>query len=513
MRNHLTAIQRQVVPQWAFLLCLLAPVLMAGPARAAGCPIEGPTTVSANQSFTLCGAPGSGYSYEWAGAGLASSSTSRCVTVGGRSAGTYEYQLLIRSGGVEVERCSYSVAVGDGGFGTLTCVISGPTSIATGATANLCAPQASRHSYRWTGPAGFAASTPCVSVSRSGTYQLTIINDLTGYTRECSHTLLVGGMGSAHCAIDGPDLIGAGSNVQLCAPASSDAIYRWDGPNNFASASRCVVVSLAGNYYLTVRSRSTGAEEQCSHRLDEVETGTGGCTISGPASIESGNSAELCSQIYSNSTYSWTGPGGFRSSLRCARVTVPGIYRLSIRNASTGVARECSFTLEEGYGGTDDGDLVSSDNCPRALPFWQQQCRLTANGRRINPNDFAIGDLQAIARRADELSTYFNWTDDLTGFCAALSPARPLTNRKQATRQFAALLANVAAGELSITTRSGDDVSLDPATAGSFPPARTIGELIAFANRMLSNGRGSFSQLTQRLDAVNRGRGLGPVCQ
>jgi len=514
MRTRASAFPRQLVPRWAILLCGLGLALMAGSARAAGCPIEGPTAVDVNQSFMLCGAPGSGYSYEWVGEGLTSSRSSRCVNVSGRSAGTYGYQLVIRSGRTEVGRCSHSVTVGGGGFGNLTCTISGPTSIPSGTSTNLCAPQSSQHSYRWTGPGGLTASTRCVTASRSGTYRVSISNNLTGYTRDCSHTLTVGGTGDARCEIDGPDQVVRGSTVQLCAPASSDAIYRWDGPDNFTATSRCVAVELAGIYYLTVRSRSTGAEEQCSHRLDEVETGAGSCTISGPASIGSGETAELCSQSYLNSTYAWTGPNNFRSSLRCIRVTVPGVYRLSIRNASAGLVRACSFTLDDGYGDSDDdGDVVTSDNCPRALPFWQQQCRRTADGRRLNPKDLSLEDLQAIARRVDELSTYFNWTDDLAGLCAALSPGRPLTNRKQAARHFAAMLANVAAGELSATTRSGDAVSLDPSTPGNFPPATTVGELIAQANRMLVRGRGSFSQLSQRLDAVNRGRGIGDVCQ
>jgi hypothetical protein len=512
MKIHPLAIQWRAVSGRAFLLCGLAMALMTGSARAAGCPIEGPTTVSANESFTLCGGPGNGYTYEWLGQGQASSSASRCLTESGRSTGTYEYQLIVRRYGTEIERCSHTVTVGSGGFGTLTCAISGPTSIASGSTANLCAPQASRHSYHWTGPGGFTASTPCVTASLSGIYHVSIVNDLTGYARECSHTLTVGTSG-ARCAIDGPDVIGRGSNVQLCAPASSDANYRWDGPNNFVAASRCVVVDVAGTYYLTIRSRSTGVEEQCSHRLAAVETGTEGCTISGPSSIGSGNTAELCSESYSNSIYTWTGPGNFRSSLRCIRVTVPGVYRLSIRNQVTRFVRECSYTLDDGYGETDDGDVVTSDNCPRALPFWQQQCRRAANGRRLNPNDFVLADLQAIARRVDELSTYFNWPDDVTGLCAALNPVNPLTNRKQAIRHFAALLANVAAGELDIRTRNGDAVSLDPATSGSFSSASTVGELIALAERMLKSGRGSFAQLSQQLNAVNRGRGIGPVCQ
>jgi hypothetical protein len=512
MTTRAAAIQRQVAR--ALLVCGLALGVNSGSAHAAGCPVDGPTSVNPSQSFTMCGVLGNGYSYEWHGSGFATSATSRCVTVSGLSAGTYEYQLIVRSGGLEIDRCTHTVAVGTGAFGNLTSVISGPTSIAYGSSTDLCAPQSTRHSYSWTGPAGFTGSTPCVTVSRSGTYTLSIVNDVTGYTRECSHTITVGGTESPVCTIDGPDVIARGGTAQLCAPVSSDALYRWSGPAGFSSSSHCVAVRTAGTYYLTLRSRSTGAEDQCSRTLDAVDATTEGCAISGPASLASGTPADLCSQSFGNSSYSWTGPGSFRSSVRCIRVTVPGVYRVAIRDLSTGSVRTCSFTLGDVNGvndGADDADLVASDNCPRALAFWQQQCRRAADGRRLT-SDFVADDLLSIARRVDELSAYFNWSDDVAGFCAALNPVRPLTNRKQAIRHYAALLANVAAGELGITARNGDAVSLDPETSGSFGTANTISELIVVAERRLSSGRGSFLTLSQQLNAINRGRGIGPVC-
>src|SRR6185436_9430244 len=314
-----------------------------------------------------------------------------------------------------------------------------------------------RHSYRWTGPGGFTSSSRCITASVSGTYELSIVNTLTGYTRECSQVLTVGSGGSSRCLIDGPDVVTPGANVQLYAPVSSDAIYRWEGPNNFRSSSRCLVTAVPGMYYLTVRSRTTGEEEQCSRELESAETGTAGCTISGPNSVPAGGTAEVCAQLYSNSSYSWTGPGSFRAAQQCIRVSVPGVYRVSIRNRSTGGLRECSFTLDAGDD-VDNADDLASDNCPRTLAFWQQQCRRAANTRNFNPNDFTLADLRAIARRIDESSTHFNWSDDANGLCSALNPASPLTNRKQVIRQYAALLANVAAGELEIATRNGQTV-------------------------------------------------------
>ena len=193
-------------------------------------------------------------------------------------------------------------------------------------------------------------------------------------------------------------------------------------------------------------------------------------------------------------------------------MSVAGLYSVAVRDRSTGAVRECSYTLE-GDNGVDDGDALASANCPRTLGFWQQQCTRGATARQVSPNDFTPDDLRAIARCIDDRSAYFNWSDDIAGFCAALNPTRPLTNRKQAERNYAALLANVCAGELGITTKSGDTVTLDPDTEGSFGPAKTIGELGALADRMLAGRRGSFARLNQYLTAINRGRGIGPICE
>jgi hypothetical protein len=437
MKTQKVGFHAQTTLGRALLACGLAMILSAGSVHAAGCPIEGPTSIGTSQSFTLCGVSGTGYSYEWQGQGLATSPMSRCVSVSGRNAGTYEYQLLVRRFGIEYERCSHVITVGSGDYGQPT------------------------------------------------------------------------------CAIEGPEVIQPGTSARLCAPAATDAFYRWDGPGSFASTSRCVEVSATGTYYLTVRSRTSGEEQQCSQQLISTQAGGQGCTISGPASLVRGSTAELCSQMYSNSSSSWTGPNGYRSTARCIRVTVPGVYRVGIRNLTSGAVRECSFTLDDGgdFDEPDDGDVVTTDNCPRAVPFWQQQVRRTTNGRGVNPNDFILADLQVIARRIDDRSTYFNWSNDVAGLMAALNPPAPLTLRKQANRNLVVMAANVAAGELGITTRRGEAISLDPSTSITGTSAHTVGELIALAERMLAANRGSFSALSQRMNAVNRGRGIGPVCQ
>jgi len=59
----------------------------------------------------------------------------------------------------------------------------------------------------------------------------------------------------------------------------------------------------------------------------------------------------------------------------------------------------------------------------------------------------------------------------------------------------------------------GSQIGLDRDTEVDYLGATTIGELIVAADRMFLSGRGSFSRLSQYLNGINNGRGIGPVCQ
>ena len=80
------------------------------------------------------------------------------------------------------------------------------------------------------------------------------------------------------------------------------------------------------------------------------------------------------------------------------------------------------------------------------------------------------------------------------------------------TGHDATLLANISATELGISLQNGQSIGLDPETSVSFQNARTIGELAALVDRMLVRGRGNFATANRAMQAVNSGRGIGPVC-
>lgn len=398
------------------------------------CLIDAPSRVDIDQAFTLCGPTGSGYRYEWFGPGLSTDAETRCVTARVRNSGTFEYLLIIRRNGQELDRCKKVVNVGASSGGARSCAISGPTSVQAGRSARLCAPDDGLHSYTWSGPGGFTSTAACVTVTREGTYTLTSRNRLTGSTRQCTHFLNV---------IGGDD----------------------------------------------------GGPSDC---------------ISGPATLPRAGTARLCAPTRTGATYRWTGPSGFTASGRCATIDEPGTYTVAIRDEFGDVQR-CSQTVRRG--GWDDGpgdenpDDVIWDNCPRPLQFWREVFDDAGGSGDLSP-----ADLRAIARWVDDRSTYFNWGNDLQGMRQALRPGSPITRSKQLARQYAALLANVAAGELGVTPQGRNQIGLDLDTQVDYARARTLRDLITLTDRTLSGRRGSFSGLNAKLTQINRGQGIGPVC-
>jgi hypothetical protein len=501
-------------------------VVAESPAHA-DCTISGPSSVVVNQSFTLCGPSIRNSTYEWSGPGLVTSEYGRCVDVGGLDRGAYEFLLIRRVNGVEVERCTRIVNVGGSTGGVESCNITGPTTIDAGERATLCAPQDGLHSYTWSGPNGFTSNAGCITVSAEGTYTLNSRNRITGSSRTCTHRLDVNGYGGGNdddmdqgdCTISGPSVIPSGASVALCAPSFAGTSYRWTGPNGFVSSSRCINADDPGTYYLTMRNTSTGYQRRCTRTLTRGYGGGGNddnvneCGITGPRTIPAGSSATICAPSYGNSSYRWTGPDGFVATSRCIQAESGGTYWLTVRNLSTGRVTRCSTALtvvDQGGNDNDNPDRPYGGNCPRNFQYWR---RVAADSRTRNGAELSRREYLDLAREVDARSSYFNWSNDAEGLYQALNPTGGNTLRKQVIRQYAALLANVVAGEAGITSSDDDVIGLDTDTRVSFGGARTIGELIALTDRLLAGNRGDFARLNSTLNRINRGQGIPTSCQ
>lgn len=399
----------------------------------------------------------------------------------------------------------------------LACDISGPSSAGANQSFDLCGPTGSGYRYEWYGP-GVSPNTSdrCVRVpGRSrGTYEYVLVVSVNGQEVDrCRTVVNVGGAtgGVESCSISGPTTINASGTAELCATGGTFHSFEWQGPHGFTATTPCVTISEEGTYILTTRNPITGSMRQCTHRVDLVGGGSSSsnCSISGPDVMASGESVRLCGPSRASMSYRWSGPGGFASASRCVTASRPGLYTLVMRDQS-GYSESCSHSLSLDQGGpndSNDADQLVSGNCPRSFSFWKRQ---GVTGSR----SFSDAELRAVAQRVDQESQYFNWNDDLAGFFQALSPSGALTQRKRAAREYAALLANVVAGEYGATPEDGTQVGLDRDTEVDYRGSTTtIGDLITTVDRMFITGHGNFNRLYQTLHAINNGQGIGPICQ
>jgi hypothetical protein len=156
----------------------------------------------------------------------------------------------------------------------------------------------------------------------------------------------------------------------------------------------------------------------------------------------------------------------------------------------------------------------AAENCPRTVGFWGAQCAQKSGGS----TKFTRDQVGAIAGCIDNTSSFFDWSNDFDGFCAVINPPKQMDSRKQAKRQFAALLANYCTDQLDLTPNNGADILLDPDTPVNCAglEARTIGELIDEVDELLAELEGmnladnavkaKYGAIISCVDDINNGR-------
>ncbi|MCF6407432.1 hypothetical protein L3C95_31350, partial [Chitinophaga filiformis] len=135
---------------------------------------------------------------------------------------------------------------------TLTCAA---TSVNLSGASN-----ASGVSYSWSGPGNFTSAAQNPAVTTAGNYILTVTNAL-GCTAKDTVTVIANtAVPTASAGVSGP-LSCAASSVTLSASSETAGVtYGWTGPNGFTSALQHPVVSVAGNYILTVTDPANGCK-------------------------------------------------------------------------------------------------------------------------------------------------------------------------------------------------------------------------------------------------------------
>lgn len=187
-------------------------------------------------------------------------------------------------------------------------------------------------SYFWQGPGTFTSNlqnnaiTNATNTLHSGVYTLTA-SFATGCSSTFTRNILVRALPVPTITSNSPVCLGKPLNLF----GTGGALYNWTGPNAFASVVQnptvaAVTMAAAGVYSLTVTDLFT-CQGTTTHSVTVLNNPT--VTATG-TTVCYGYEGPLSSTIAGGTTFTWTGPGGFSSSVQNPTVPV-------VNNIATGV--------------------------------------------------------------------------------------------------------------------------------------------------------------------------------
>ena len=225
-------------------------------------------------------------------------------------------------------------------------------------------------SYSWTGPNGFTATTPVITVNTPGRYTLLATNTLTGCTTSALTDVFADTLKPANVAITpapaAAQITCTNSSVSLTGSSSSSGVtYAWSGPNNFVAAGVVATVNTAGLYTLTATSQATGCAATAVVTVTQnmalplnvstsANPSSGQITCAHPAVVLTGNSSTT------GVAYNWSGPGGFTAATANATVSAPGTYVLTVTNISSGCTAVANTVVTRNI--TVPGDVTARNS-------------------------------------------------------------------------------------------------------------------------------------------------------
>jgi gliding motility-associated-like protein len=159
-------------------------------------------------------------------------------------------------------------------------------------------------------------------------------------TNPTTYDITIDPLPAATASNDGP--VCTGNALNLAGGTAGMTTYTWTGPNGFTSllqnpsVSANATLAMAGVYTLTVTNAS-GCTDAISTTVTVNALPNATASNSGP--VCSGNALSLTGGPAAMTTYAWTGPNGFISSLQNPSVSdnavlaMAGIYTLTVTSA------------------------------------------------------------------------------------------------------------------------------------------------------------------------------------
>ena len=235
---------------------------------------------------------------------------------------------------------SPSICAGDNITLTGTATSSGPTT------------------YSWSGPGGYTSSllNPPAFAASAGSYTL-VASNACGSTTATTAVLVINTAPTSVSATPSATSVCLGTTLTLTGTATGATGYTWSGPGGFSSTLNPASVSTttaSAGVYTVVASNTCGTTAATTAAITIITSPTAVTATASPTSVCSGSNLTLTGAATNATTYSWSGPGGFSSTLLSpAAITTntnsAGIYTLVASNScGSTTATTASVTVTVG---------------------------------------------------------------------------------------------------------------------------------------------------------------------
>ncbi|HWY38443.1 MAG TPA: hypothetical protein VNY73_07775, partial [Bacteroidia bacterium] len=288
-------------------------------------------SVCAGQSTLLTGSGAANYTWS-ANAGSATTATvsvtpavATIYTVTGTSGGCLNTGTV--SVGVKALPNASANTSGTIGCGGSTATVNG-SSATPGAT------------YSWSGPGIVAGgSTATATVNIQGVYTVTVTDPATGCANTATTSVTTSTAVPNASATTTGSLTCINNTVTINGNSTTAGVtYSWSGPAGYTSANQSNVVSVAGNYTLSVTDPSSGCN---SLIVTTVSTNTAApganATTTGSLTCSSSTATVNAGSATSGVTYNWNGPGIISGgNTASATVNASGTYTVTVTDPGNG---------------------------------------------------------------------------------------------------------------------------------------------------------------------------------
>lgn len=234
-----------------------------------------------------------------------------------------------------------------------TATASGPITCSTSSVQLTGSTTTQNSTFAWSGPNGFTSTQQNPTVSTAGNYTLTVTgpNGCTS-TSVASVTQNITPPGASALPSGPINCLNATVILNGSSP-SQPVTYAWTGPNNFTSTLQNPVVSVAGNYVLTVNSGANGCTSTATATVVQNLTDPT-VSIATPANLNCNNATIQINATASSQgpdfTYLWTTTTGnivSGANTLTPVVNAAGGYTLLITNTVNGCTATGSTTVSQ----------------------------------------------------------------------------------------------------------------------------------------------------------------------